>query len=194
MTRFGSNRRAGRRGRAGARRRPDGAGTTPAPEPSARISASSAVVSTAPARRAPCWWRASCPRKASPARSSTSTIAAVVASSWRRSLSSRDSIWWVSSATSAKPNVAAPPLTECAQRKIEFSVSSSTLATSIASRCCSAVPGSRPPPRRRPGRTVSGRCRHRAWRRRESFRSWGKGSRQRTTWRMTSTSLAGSKA
>ena len=47
------------------------------------------------------------------------------ASSWRRSLSSSVSIWCVSSATSAKPKVAAPPLTECAQRKIAFSSSSS---------------------------------------------------------------------
>ena len=57
--------------------------------------------------------------------SSTSTIGGVGCSSWRRSLSSSVSIWCVSSATSVKPKVAAPPLTECAQRKIALSSSSS---------------------------------------------------------------------
>ena len=83
------------------------------------------------------WWRASCERSASPAPSSTSTIGAVGCSSWRRSLSSSVSIWCVSSAASAKPKVAAPPLIECAQRKIAFSASSSAASTSSAMSCCS---------------------------------------------------------
>ena len=106
------------------------------PATSARIWASSSVVSTA-SPLPPFWWRASCARSASPDCSSTSTIGAVGASSWRRSLSSSVSIWCVSSAASAKPNVAAPPLTECAQRKMEFSSSSSAASMSISSSCCS---------------------------------------------------------
>ncbi len=79
------------------------------------------------------WWRASCAVNASPDCSSTSTIGGVTFSSWRRSLSSSVSIWCVSSATSVKPKVAAPPLTECAQRKIALSSSSSGDCTSSAS-------------------------------------------------------------
>jgi hypothetical protein len=45
-------------------------------------------------------------------------------------LSSSVSIWCVSSATSEKPKVAAPPLTECAQRKMALSSSSSAFSMS----------------------------------------------------------------
>jgi hypothetical protein len=54
-------------------------------------------------------------------------------SSCRRTRSSSVSSSWVSSVTSEKPNVAAPPLIECATRKIAFSSSSLALSTSIAS-------------------------------------------------------------
>ncbi len=102
---------------------------------SSRTRASSSVVSGGPPP-AP-WCSASCAFSASPACRSTSTIGADGASSWRRSLSSSVSIWCVSSATSAKPKVAAPPLTECAQRKIAFSSSSLADSMSMSSSSCS---------------------------------------------------------
>ena len=105
------------------------------PDTIARMLTSSSEVSMASAPEP--WWRPSMALSASPDCSSTSTIGAVGVSSWRRSLSSSVSIWWVSSATSLKPNVAAPPLMEWAQRKMALSSSSSADSMSSSSRSCS---------------------------------------------------------
>ena len=83
------------------------------------------------------WWRANKILEISADSSSTSTMAELGSSSWRRSLSSKDSIWWVSSATSLKPNVAAPPFTEWAHRKMPFKSSSLAVTRSILSSICS---------------------------------------------------------
>ena len=104
---------------------------------SLRISATSGPVSGASSVR-PCW-KDSSPHSASPPRSSTSTIGGVGDSSWRRSRSSSVSISCASVATAVKPKVAAPPLIECATRKIALSVSSSTAAGSSASSSCSML-------------------------------------------------------
>ena len=70
------------------------------PSAIARMRPSSSLVSGA--LLAEPWCTASCAFSASPAASSTSTIADVGVSSWRRSLSSSVSIWCVSAATSEK--------------------------------------------------------------------------------------------
>ena len=114
-----------------------GAATAMAWPPDARTrirSTSPAVSSAGPS--AP-WCLASKPRNASDDSSSTSTIGGLGLSSWRRSLSSSDSIWCVSSATSANPNVAEPPLIEWAHRKMAFSSSSSAVSRSRLSSICS---------------------------------------------------------
>jgi hypothetical protein len=107
------------------------------PEARARILKSNSVVSTSTWPEP--WCLANSARRASPDCRRTSTISGVGRSSRRRSLSSKVSIWWVSSATSVKPNVAAPPLTECAQRKMEFNSSSSAASMLICRSCCSML-------------------------------------------------------
>jgi hypothetical protein len=112
-------------------------GAAGAPSMWACSACSSAVVSGA--SPPPAWWRASRLRSRSPACSSVSIIAVVGGCSWRRRRSSSVSIACVRAATSAKPKVAAPPLTECAQRKMACSVSSAGAATSSPSSNCSKV-------------------------------------------------------
>ena len=119
-----------------------GAGGTGAESVGAWPAASSAMRRTRSAvdTASPCppdWWRASKLRDASAESSSTSTMAGTGCSSWRRRRSSSDSIWWVSSATSENPNVAAPPLIEWAQRKMPLSSSSFAALRSRSSSICS---------------------------------------------------------
>ena len=134
----------------------------PAPDPSARISASSAVVSTAGDAAAPCWWRASCPRSASPTRSSTSTIAAVVAS--RGGAACRAE---TPSGASARPRRRSrtsphrPDGMRAAEDRVRKRLVVDAGDVDREQVLLEAVQVLARLPRRRPGRTGSGRSRHR---------------------------------
>lgn len=112
------------------------AGTALRPSASISMRATRSVVDRA-SPSLPAWWRASRLRLASADSSSTSTISGIGVISCRRSRSSSDSMRCVSSVTSAKPKVAAPPLIECAQRKMPLSSSSLAADRSRFSSICS---------------------------------------------------------
>src|SRR6185437_10626522 len=66
------------------------------------------------------------------------------ASSPRRAASSRFSSRWVVRCSASKPKVPAPPLIECAARKIAFNCSGSGCARSSANKCASMPSSSSP--------------------------------------------------
>ncbi len=112
------------------------AGTALRPSASVSMRATRSVVDRA-SPSLPAWWRASRLRLASADSSNTSTISGIGVISCRRSRSSSDSMRCVSSVTSAKPKVAAPPLIECAHRKMPLSSSSLAADRSRFSSICS---------------------------------------------------------
>ena len=106
----------------------------PVPAPSSRSSRSCMAATVAGSAGLPCSASASRARSTSTEPSIASTALAASARLPPRTSSSRVSRTWVRPAILPKPNVAAPPLIECAARNTEFTTSGSTLPPSSASR------------------------------------------------------------
>ena len=102
--------------------------------PDDRASRRHRTVATASRSTGVAWrWPSSCIFNTSLAAKKASTWAAVSAISPRRRRSSSDSSTWVTSVMSVWPKVAAPPLIECAVRKIAASCSMSGASVSSVS-------------------------------------------------------------